>query len=175
MLHSPYLHHKHSHRYLFVLFFSSIPPTSSDTRPWYFRFFLFLSAHHPWEEKPASIYCKTWHQIKCERSDNLNTCLVWIQALFESWDCSIIEQGLPLRKINNNPRYHQRRCLETWPINSTHAPLNRDDGGLSPEAYLHHRSFEGINMDPIFTTITPDEDTRLEWLFKLLQKLLKPE
>ena len=34
-------------------------------------------------------------------------------------------------------RYHQRRCLETWHINSAHAPLNRDDGGLLPDAYLH--------------------------------------
>ena len=25
----------------------------------------------------------------------------------------------------------------TWHINSTHAPLNRDDGGLLPDAYLH--------------------------------------
>ena len=27
--------------------------------------------------------------------------------------------------------------LEAWHINSTHAPLNRDDGGLLPDAYLH--------------------------------------
>ena len=39
--------------------------------------------------------------------------------------------------ITANQRYHQRRCLEAWHINSAHAPLNRDDGGLLPDAYLH--------------------------------------
>ena len=34
-------------------------------------------------------------------------------------------------------RYHQRRCPEAWHINSAHAPLNRDDGGLLREAFLH--------------------------------------
>ena len=33
--------------------------------------------------------------------------------------------------------HHQRLCLEAWYINSAHAPLNRDDGGLLPDAYLH--------------------------------------
>ena len=28
-------------------------------------------------------------------------------------------------------------CLEAWNINSAHAPLNRDDDGLLPDAYLH--------------------------------------
>ena len=39
--------------------------------------------------------------------------------------------------ITTNRRYHQRLCLEAWHINSAHAPLNRDDGGLLPDAYLH--------------------------------------
>ena len=39
--------------------------------------------------------------------------------------------------INTNRRYHQRLCLEAWHINSAHAPLNRDDGDLLPDAYLH--------------------------------------
>ena len=39
--------------------------------------------------------------------------------------------------ITTNSHYHQRRCLEAWHINSAHATLNRDDGGLLPEAYLH--------------------------------------
>ena len=39
--------------------------------------------------------------------------------------------------ITTNRRYHQRLCLEAWHINSAHAPLNRDDGGLLPYAYLH--------------------------------------
>ena len=34
-------------------------------------------------------------------------------------------------------RYHQRLCLEAWHINSAYTPLNRDDGGLLPNAYLH--------------------------------------
>ena len=28
-------------------------------------------------------------------------------------------------------------CLEAWHINSAYAPLNRDDGGLLADAYLH--------------------------------------
>ena len=32
---------------------------------------------------------------------------------------------------------HQRLCLEAWQVNSAHDPLNRDDGGLLPDAYLH--------------------------------------
>ena len=39
--------------------------------------------------------------------------------------------------ISTNWRYRQRLCLETWHINTAHAPLNRDDGGLLPDAYLH--------------------------------------
>ena len=39
--------------------------------------------------------------------------------------------------ITINRRYHQRLCLEAWHINSAHAPFNRDDGGLLPDAYLH--------------------------------------
>ena len=30
-----------------------------------------------------------------------------------------------------------RFCLEAWHINSAHAPLNCDDGGLLRDAYLH--------------------------------------
>ena len=39
--------------------------------------------------------------------------------------------------ITTNRCYHQRLCLEAWHMNSAHAPLNRDDGGLLPDAYLH--------------------------------------
>ena len=46
-----------------------------------------------------------------------------------AWDNSKI--------ITTNRRYHQGRCLEAWHINSAHAPLNRDAGGLLPVAYLH--------------------------------------
>ena len=31
----------------------------------------------------------------------------------------------------------QGRCLGAWYTNSAYAPLNRDDGGLLPDAYLH--------------------------------------
>ena len=34
-------------------------------------------------------------------------------------------------------RYHQRLCLEAWHINSAYTPLNRDNGGLLPNAHLH--------------------------------------
>ena len=46
-----------------------------------------------------------------------------------AWDDSKI--------VTTNQRYHQRRCLEAWHINRTVNALNRDDGGLLPEAYLH--------------------------------------
>ena len=46
-----------------------------------------------------------------------------------AWDNSKI--------ITTNRRYHKRRCLGAWHINSAHAPLNRDDGGFLPDAYLH--------------------------------------
>ena len=46
-----------------------------------------------------------------------------------AWDNSKI--------ITTNRWYHQRLCLEAWHINSAHAPLNRGDGGLLPDTYLH--------------------------------------
>ena len=33
--------------------------------------------------------------------------------------------------ITTNQRYHQRLCLENWHIDSTHAPLNGDNGGVT--------------------------------------------
>ena len=39
--------------------------------------------------------------------------------------------------ITTNRRYQQRLFLEAWHIISAHAPLNRDDGSLLPDAYLH--------------------------------------
>ena len=49
-----------------------------------------------------------------------------------------IRHGLMLLWFaNSNRRYRQRLCLEAWHINSAHALLNRDDGGLLPDAYLH--------------------------------------
>ena len=46
--------------------------------------------------------------------------------------------------ITPNRCYYQRLCLEAWNINSTQAPLNRDDGGLLPDAYLHLVRKKGI-------------------------------
>ena len=42
-----------------------------------------------------------------------------------------------LEIITTNHCYHQHLCLEAWHINSTHAPLNRDNGSLLPDTYLH--------------------------------------
>ena len=39
--------------------------------------------------------------------------------------------------ITTNRRYHQCLCLKASHMNSAHAPLSRDDGGLLPDAYLH--------------------------------------
>ena len=44
--------------------------------------------------------------------------------------------GISPKIITTNRRYHQRLCLEAWHINSAHALLNREDGGLLPDAYL---------------------------------------
>ena len=39
--------------------------------------------------------------------------------------------------IRHKKSYYQRLCLEAWNINSAHAPLNRNDGGLLniPDTY----------------------------------------
>ena len=34
--------------------------------------------------------------------------------------------------------YQKRHCLEAGHINSTHAPLNSDDDGLSLDTHSHH-------------------------------------
>ena len=47
--------------------------------------------------------------------------------------------GILQKIITTNRRYHQRLCLEAWHINSAHAPLNRDDGGLLLDTYLHQK------------------------------------
>ena len=39
--------------------------------------------------------------------------------------------------ITTSRSYHQRLCLEAWHINFTHAPFNRDYGGLLPDAHVH--------------------------------------
>ena len=39
-------------------------------------------------------------------------------------------------EIESYPNF-QHLCLEAWLINSAHAALNRNDGGLPPDAHLH--------------------------------------
>ena len=51
-----------------------------------------------------------------------HTCVTTTHPI--GWDKSKI--------ITINRRYRQRLYLEAWHINSAHAPLNRDDGGLLP-------------------------------------------
>ena len=47
--------------------------------------------------------------------------------------------------ITTNRRYHQRLCLEAWHINSAHAPLNREDGGLLPDAFTPRQKKKTAN------------------------------
>ena len=72
------------------------------------------------EHQKAVFFCKKENSALSE-----HTCLTNHTI---GWDNSKI--------ITTNRRYHQRLCLEAWHINSAHAPSNRDDGGLLPDAYL---------------------------------------
>ena len=71
------------------------------------------------EHQKAVFFCKKENSALSE-----HTCLTNHTI---GWDNSKI--------ITTNRHYHQRLCLEAWHINSAHAPLNRDDGGLLPDAY----------------------------------------
>ena len=79
------------------------------------------------EHQRAVSFCKKENSALSE-----HTCLV---NLTIGWDKSKI--------IATYRCYHQRLCLEAWHINSAHAPLNRDDGGLLPDAYSHLVSKKG--------------------------------
>ena len=46
-------------------------------------------------------------------------------------DCDHEYIGQTKRQFSTRLKEHQHLCLEAWHINSAHAPLNRDDGGLS--------------------------------------------
>ena len=70
------------------------------------------------EHQKAVFFCKNENSALSE-----HTCLTNHTI---GWDKSKI--------ITTNRRYHQRLCLEAWHINSAHAPLNRDDSGLLPDA-----------------------------------------
>ena len=67
------------------------------------------------DQKPV-FFCKKENSALSE-----HTCLTYHTI---RWDNSKI--------ITTNRRYHRRLCLEAWHINSAHAPLHRDDGGLPP-------------------------------------------
>ena len=73
------------------------------------------------EHQKAVFFCKKESSALLEQ-----TCLTNHTI---GWDKSKI--------ITTNRRYHQRLWLEASHVNSAHAPLNRDDGGLLPDAYLH--------------------------------------
>ena len=73
------------------------------------------------EHQKAVFFCKKENSALSE-----HTCLTNHTI---GWDNSKI--------ITTNRRYHQRLCLEAWHMNSAHALLNRDDGGLLPDAYSH--------------------------------------
>ena len=73
------------------------------------------------EHQKAVFFCKKENSALSE-----HTCLTNHTI---GWDKSKI--------ITTNRCYHQRLCLEAWHINSAHAPLSRDDGGLLTDAYLY--------------------------------------
>ena len=73
------------------------------------------------EHQKAVFFCKKENSALSD-----HTCLTNHTT---GWDKSKI--------ITTNRRYHQCLFLEAWHINSAQAPLNRDDGGLYPDAYLH--------------------------------------
>ena len=72
------------------------------------------------EHQKAVFFCKKGNSALSD-----HTCLTNHTI---GWDNSKI--------ITTNRCYHQRLCLEARHINSAHAPLNRDDGGLLPDAYF---------------------------------------
>ena len=82
------------------------------------------------EHQKAVFFCKKENSALSE-----HTCLINHTI---GWDKS--------KTITTNRRYHQRLCLEAWHINFANAPLNRDDGGLLPGAYLHFVRKKGSQL-----------------------------
>ena len=85
-------------------------------------------------DRPNVSLVHVWKSIKKQSSfaKKENSALLEQTCLTNhtiGWDKSKI--------ITTNRCYHQRLWLEASHVNSTHAPLNRDDGGLLPDAYLH--------------------------------------
>ena len=73
------------------------------------------------EHQRAVSFCKRKNSALSEHTCLINHTIGWDNSkIITSYRC-----------------YHQRLCLEAWHINSAHAQLNRDDGGLLPDVYLH--------------------------------------
>ena len=68
------------------------------------------------EHQKAVFFCKKENSALSERTCLTNHTIRWEKS----------------KIITTNRRYNQCLCLEAWHINSAHAPLNRDDGGLLP-------------------------------------------
>ena len=99
----------------FILFLAMTVTTNTSGRP-------NISLVHIWKSiKKLGFFCKKENSALLE-----HTCLINHTV---GWDKSKI--------ITTNWSYHQCLCLEAWHMNSTHAPLNHDDGSLLPNAYLH--------------------------------------
>ena len=81
---------------------------------------------------PVTIYGNWPDELKLRSSDA--TWSVWPWITNPNSDPS---KGTHLKIIATNRLYHQRLCLEAWHTNPAHALLNRDDGGLLPDNYLH--------------------------------------
>ena len=102
------------------------------------RCHLFYSLQWLWQRIHRADQTSVWYTFEraskswfffCKKENSAlleHTCLINHTV---GWDKSKI--------ITTNWSYHQCLCLEAWHMNSTHAPLNHDDGGLLPNAYLH--------------------------------------
>ena len=73
------------------------------------------------EHQKVVFFCKKENSVLSEHTCLTNHTIGWGKS----------------KIITTNRRYYRRLWLEAWHINSAHAPLNRDDGGLLPDAYLH--------------------------------------
>ena len=73
----------------------------------------------------------------CKKENSALSEHTWPTNHTIGWDKSKI--------ITTNRRYHHCLCLEAWHINSAYAPLNCDNGGLLPDAYLYLVRKKGAN------------------------------
>lgn len=113
------------------------------------------------EQRTDVIYfipCNDWSRVY--RTDQFGTRLKELQiAVFGGKENSASSEHICLtdrtigwdnsKIITTNRRYHRRLCLEAWHINFAYIPLNRDDGGLLPNAYLHLVSKKGLQEESI--------------------------